>query len=182
MNINLTAIVQQDGDWWVGWVKEIPGANAQERTREELMESLAEALKDVLSLNAEEAIESATGHYEEVALTAWGGRLWFAMNAERPVILSDGTPGIVRPIVPSDAEALAAAFENLDPDSRIRRFFFNKKQLLNRFGRKCEERDLGTGIVEMIYEIVEPPGGFWLRHRSFVLKVLEARTLESTAP
>ena len=81
------------------------------------------------------------------------------MNAERPVILSDGTPGIVRPIVPSDREALAAGFENLDPDSRIRRFFFNKKHLLNRFGRKCEERNLGTGIVEVIYEIVEPPGG-----------------------
>ncbi len=70
MNTGFTAIVQKDGDWWVGWVKEIPGANAQERTREELMESLAEALKDILSLNAEEALASATGHYEEVALPA----------------------------------------------------------------------------------------------------------------
>ena len=70
MNSGFTAIVQKDGDWWVGWVKEIPGVNAQERSREELMESLGEALRDILSLNAEEALESATGQYEEVALPA----------------------------------------------------------------------------------------------------------------
>ena len=70
MKSGFTAIVQKDGDWWVGWVKEIPGVNAQERSREELMESLGDALRDILSLNAEEALESATGQYEEVALPA----------------------------------------------------------------------------------------------------------------
>lgn len=32
--------------------------------------------------------------------------------------------------------------------------------LLGQFGRKCEERDLGNGVIEAIYEIVEPEGGF----------------------
>ncbi len=181
------------------------------------------------------------------------------MTAARPVILLDGSRGIVRPIIPSDREALAASLEDLEPESRIQRFFFNKKhlsdseltrltnpdgvnhiayglavmqddgtvempiavarcfrdehekdlaeiaivtadlwqsygagvelmrslsaaavkvgirrwfaamfsdntaieRLLNKFGTKCEERILGSGVVEVIYEIVEPPGGFF---------------------
>ena len=27
-----TAILKQDGDWWIGWVEEVPGFNGQERT------------------------------------------------------------------------------------------------------------------------------------------------------
>jgi hypothetical protein len=23
-----TAVVKQDGDWWIGWVEEVPGVNA----------------------------------------------------------------------------------------------------------------------------------------------------------
>lgn len=51
------------------------------------------------------------------------------MTTERHVILLDGTPGIVRPIIPSDRDALASALAELDPESRIRRFFFNKSKL-----------------------------------------------------
>ena len=35
-----TAVVKRDGEWWIGWVEEVPGVNAQERTREELLISL----------------------------------------------------------------------------------------------------------------------------------------------
>lgn len=181
------------------------------------------------------------------------------MTKERKVTLLDGTPGIVRPIRPSDRDALAAAFESLSPESRVRRFFFNKNKLgdselehltnpdgidqiayglavqlekgveetpiavarclrdenekdlaeiaivtadewqgngagvelmrsltdaavkvgirrwfaamfsdntamhhlLRRFGKMCKEHDLGDGVVEVIYEIVKPPGGFF---------------------
>ena len=174
------------------------------------------------------------------------------MNRERAITLLDGTEGVVRPIRPSDRDALVEGFETLSPESRIRRFFYNKKQLsenelaqlsdpdgidhiafglavkldgaseampiavarcfrdegendlaevavvtadewqgagagaelmrslsaaavevgirrwfaamfadntaihhlLNRFGKKCEQRDLGNGVVEAIYEIV----------------------------
>jgi tRNA pseudouridine65 synthase len=179
--------------------------------------------------------------------------------AERTVVLLDGTLGIVRPILPTDRDALAVALDSLDPESRYRRFFFDKKKLseteltrlttpdgvdhiaygvavkpedeteftpiavgrcfrdkenaelaeiaivtadawqghgagielmrslsaaalevgirkwfasmlsdntaierlLGRFGKKCEERDLGGGVIEVVYEIVEPPGGFF---------------------
>ena len=48
-----TAVFQQDGDWWIGYVEELPGANAQELTLEEARESLAEAIRDVLEANRE---------------------------------------------------------------------------------------------------------------------------------
>jgi hypothetical protein len=43
-----TAPTQQDGDWWVGWIEEIPGVNAQERSKEDLMASLGEILNSTL--------------------------------------------------------------------------------------------------------------------------------------
>ena len=46
-----TAVVKQDGGWWVGWVEEIPGVNCQERTREALLDSLEVTLREALELN-----------------------------------------------------------------------------------------------------------------------------------
>lgn len=46
-----TAITKQDGDWWIGWIEEIPGVNCQEKTREELLESLKLTLEEARELN-----------------------------------------------------------------------------------------------------------------------------------
>jgi GNAT superfamily N-acetyltransferase len=54
------------------------------------------------------------------------------MIGRRKVILRDGTPGYVRPIVPSDGAALVAALEDLAPDSRMRRFLYDKTSLSGR--------------------------------------------------
>jgi RimJ/RimL family protein N-acetyltransferase len=51
------------------------------------------------------------------------------MIGKRNVTLRDGTPGYVRPIIPSDGPALAAALEDLAPESRMRRFFYDKTSL-----------------------------------------------------
>ena len=56
MKSEFTAIVKQDGDWWLGWVEEFPGATAQERTKEELLMSLSEAAADILELRRKQAI------------------------------------------------------------------------------------------------------------------------------
>ena len=34
------AIIKQSGNWWIGWLVDLPGVNAQEKTKEELMEAL----------------------------------------------------------------------------------------------------------------------------------------------
>ena len=49
-----TAIIKQDGDWWIGWIQEVPGVNCQERTRDELLETLKITLAEMLELNKED--------------------------------------------------------------------------------------------------------------------------------
>lgn len=59
-----TAVVKQDGDWWIGWVEEVPGVNAQESTREGLLASLKVVLQEALEMNR----AAAGSCYEELAL------------------------------------------------------------------------------------------------------------------
>jgi predicted RNase H-like HicB family nuclease len=65
-----TAIIQQSGDWWIGWVEEVPGVNSQGHTREELIENLRSALQEALEMNRAEALAACEGPYEEVSLSA----------------------------------------------------------------------------------------------------------------
>ncbi len=51
MGQTYTAIIMRDEDWWIGWVDEVNGANAQERTREELLVSLRYAVEDLLEVD-----------------------------------------------------------------------------------------------------------------------------------
>jgi predicted RNase H-like HicB family nuclease len=64
-----TAIIQQNGEWWIGWVEEVPGVNSQGSTREELLENLRDALEEALEMNRQEARAAATGTFEEVSLS-----------------------------------------------------------------------------------------------------------------
>lgn len=60
-----TAITKKDGDWWIGWIEEVPGVNCQERTREALLESLKVTLKEALEFNRREAIRAAVSGFSE---------------------------------------------------------------------------------------------------------------------
>ena len=60
-----TAVIQQVDDWYIGWIKEIPGANAQERTLEELRVSLREVLEEILELNRIDSMEFVGDDYFE---------------------------------------------------------------------------------------------------------------------
>lgn len=66
MNVEYTAIVKESGDWWIGWIEEIPGVNCQEKTHEELLESLRLTLKEALEFNRQDALAAlGTGYSEE---------------------------------------------------------------------------------------------------------------------
>jgi predicted RNase H-like HicB family nuclease len=43
------AIVKKAGGWWIGWLIDLPGVNAQEKTREQLLESLIIGAQDMLA-------------------------------------------------------------------------------------------------------------------------------------
>jgi predicted RNase H-like HicB family nuclease len=60
--------VKQEGDWWVGWVEEVPGVNAQERSREGLIVSLKNVLQEALNMNRADARSAEGGSFEELAL------------------------------------------------------------------------------------------------------------------
>ena len=55
MNQTYTALVQQRADWWIGWIKEIPGVNCQERTYDELIDTLRITLAEALEINQGQA-------------------------------------------------------------------------------------------------------------------------------
>jgi predicted RNase H-like HicB family nuclease len=63
-----TAIIRQRDGWWVGWVEEIPGVNCQEKTREELLDTLKITLKEALEFNRQEAIRVAESGYQKVRI------------------------------------------------------------------------------------------------------------------
>jgi predicted RNase H-like HicB family nuclease len=66
--MHYTAVVQQHGEWWIGWVEEVPGVNSQAATREELLDNLRDALDEALEMNRADARAAATGAFEEVTL------------------------------------------------------------------------------------------------------------------
>jgi predicted RNase H-like HicB family nuclease len=68
MDSAYTAVIQRDGKWWIGWIEEVPGVNAQARTRKELLEDLRSALNEALEMNRADARAAASGAYEEVTL------------------------------------------------------------------------------------------------------------------
>ena len=56
-----TAVFEQDGEWWVGSVEELPGALTQGRTLDEARENLREAVLLILEANRELARREAEG-------------------------------------------------------------------------------------------------------------------------
>ena len=69
MSNTYTAVTKQDGDWWIGWIEEIPGVNCQERDHEELLQSLKVTLQEALDFNRQEAIKAAAANYSEEFVT-----------------------------------------------------------------------------------------------------------------
>ncbi|MEQ8186518.1 MAG: type II toxin-antitoxin system HicB family antitoxin [Candidatus Eremiobacterota bacterium] len=48
-----TAIFEQVDEWWIGYVEELPGANTQGKTLEEVRENLKEAVQLIIEANRE---------------------------------------------------------------------------------------------------------------------------------
>ena len=73
MNEKYTAVIKEEDGWWVGWIEEVPGVNCQERTKDELLESLREVLIEALEFNRQEARDAAEGEFSEepLALCRW---------------------------------------------------------------------------------------------------------------
>jgi predicted RNase H-like HicB family nuclease len=47
MNMKIKAVFVKDGDWWVAWTDDVPGAMTQGRTIEEARENLIDAINEI---------------------------------------------------------------------------------------------------------------------------------------
>ena len=74
MTATFTAVFEQDGDWWVGYVEELPGANTQGATLDEARENLREAShsfsKRIARLAATSIFPCYRLHYFRVVMPA----------------------------------------------------------------------------------------------------------------
>ncbi|HEX5959124.1 MAG TPA: type II toxin-antitoxin system HicB family antitoxin [Hyphomicrobiaceae bacterium] len=61
MSNTFSAVFERDGDWWIGYVEELPGAHTQGATLEEARENLKEAVELILAANRELARRESAG-------------------------------------------------------------------------------------------------------------------------
>ena len=56
------AVIKKSGEWWIGWLIDLPGVNAQERTKTEVIKSLRIGAEDMLDTEVpfEPGIEMTT--------------------------------------------------------------------------------------------------------------------------
>lgn len=59
MKNQYTALIKQEGEWWYGWIEEVPGVNCQEPTKDTLLASLKETLREALEFNRIDALNAA---------------------------------------------------------------------------------------------------------------------------
>ncbi len=45
---NVIAVIKKSGEWWIGWLIDLPGVNAQEKTKAEFIKSLRVGAEDML--------------------------------------------------------------------------------------------------------------------------------------
>lgn len=53
MNNKYSAVVKQDGEFWIGWIKEITGVNCQENSKTDLIDTLRITLSEAIEMNEE---------------------------------------------------------------------------------------------------------------------------------
>ncbi len=69
MHNEFTAIVERDGEWFISYCPEVPGANGQGRTIEECRENLADAIALILEDRRDDALRGVpSGALREVVV------------------------------------------------------------------------------------------------------------------
>ena len=56
MHNEFTAVFERDGEWYIAYCPEVPGANGQGRSKEEARQSLSEAIALILEDRREDAL------------------------------------------------------------------------------------------------------------------------------
>jgi predicted RNase H-like HicB family nuclease len=65
MRNEFTAIVEQDGPWYIAYCAEVPGANGQGKTRQECLASLREAIALILEHRRRDTLRAVPPEAEQ---------------------------------------------------------------------------------------------------------------------
>ena len=69
MSNTYTAIFERDGEWYIAYCPEVPGANGQGHTKEETRKSLATAIELILQDRREDALRGLPADAERETVT-----------------------------------------------------------------------------------------------------------------
>ena len=69
MRNEFTAIIERDGEWFVAYCPEVPGANGQGRTKDEARTNLGEAIALILEDRREDALRGIPPDAERDTVT-----------------------------------------------------------------------------------------------------------------
>ena len=61
-----TALIRQSEGWWIGWIQEVRGVTCQERTRNELLDTLQITLREILEDETPEVYLRTESEAEEI--------------------------------------------------------------------------------------------------------------------
>ena len=70
MHNEFTAVVERDGEWFVAYCPEIPGANGQGTTRDEALSSLRDAIELVLEDRREDGLRGVPEDADRTVVTS----------------------------------------------------------------------------------------------------------------
>jgi len=69
MHNEFTAIIEKDGDWYIAYCLEVPGANGQGKTRQECRQNLAEAVTLILEDRREDMLRGVPDDADREVIT-----------------------------------------------------------------------------------------------------------------
>ncbi|MFQ5933132.1 MAG: type II toxin-antitoxin system HicB family antitoxin [Dehalococcoidia bacterium] len=70
-HLKFRAVFEKHGPWYVGYIPEVPGVNAQERTLKATRESLASALRELAEI-APDTLLGRKRHIEDLEIIVSG--------------------------------------------------------------------------------------------------------------
>jgi len=74
MHNEFMAIIERDGEWYIAYCPEVPGANGQGRTKGEARSSLAAAIALILEDRRQDALRGAPTDAEREPDSCYSGR------------------------------------------------------------------------------------------------------------
>jgi predicted RNase H-like HicB family nuclease len=69
MHNEFTAIVERDGEWFIAYCPEVPGANGQGRSRDESLASLKDAIALILDDRREDGLRGVPEDADQTVVT-----------------------------------------------------------------------------------------------------------------